>query len=199
MREDDFLAQLKTMTADRYWAGLERCGWLAELRATTAATLKQRINRAFVARDFLERAHVYYALATVVFDSECIQDQGPSEGEGEHCYYDVITLLAQHSHGAFKPTNIHDRLELDQGKASIAFDHGNHHYERTLAQPSDWIDVSVVDVVNQALADIQARGRFIALPACDQLIYLVFSSEPIYQCIITAGLIPEGDVFDPPR
>src|SRR5258708_39340283 len=129
---DQYEARLMAMTSEDYWQKLTECGWLAETPEDQHPQLKQQVEE-FWGRGPL---HTCFALATVQFDAECIYDSGP---ETSLSYYYHIELLAQASSGHFRPSDIHDELDIPARALHISFKHSNQVY-RIDVPSSDWFD-----------------------------------------------------------
>jgi len=176
------------MTGKAYWQKLEKIGWIdyipKERREESRSQLEKNLGGEVPEWAFL-------ALTQAGFDSETIDGIGPDELS----YHSILKELAKDSNGVFRPTNIKDEL-VDRGKSiKVTFRHTGKTFSCTVPFESDYFQLGVLDLVNEALESCQAQERFIPLPAVDQMLNLVFVPPGIYQKAVAQKLIPEQDAF----
>jgi hypothetical protein len=178
------------MTAESYWAGLERVGWLAYVPAAQQAELRQRI-----AQSFAEGAKwTFLALSVLTFDGECIMGEGgPDEPLS---YYAKLEEFAKASGGRFRPVKIVDRVDWARDTTQVSFAHNGLEYKWSRPLATDWFQEGVLDLVNSALKDAAVKERFIPLPAVDQCWHVVFVPTAVYRKAVRVGLIPTQEMVD---
>jgi hypothetical protein len=174
--------------AAEYWRRLERSGWLeaAHLPASPAE-LRAAIEAEF-ARD---PRLAWSALATIVFDAECIYTTGPVGLS----YHAQLQQIADDSRAVFCPDQIADVQEGE--RIVVSFEHGGRSYRFAARLDSDYFDETLITLINQALAESDIHERLMQLPAFDQCIYLAVVSEAIYRKAEELALIPtERIIFE---
>src|SRR5262245_797323 len=178
------------MTAEEYWDGLERVGWLAHVPASEQAGLRERIERCFAENP----KYAFLTLGRVGFDGECIMGEGgPDEPLS---YYALLQDFARASGGRFQPVKIVDRVWWDRGLTQVSFAHNGLEYRWSKAIATDWFQAEVLDLVNRALKDAAVKERFIPLPTVDQCWNIVFLPPAVYRKAVRAGLIPTQEAVD---
>jgi hypothetical protein len=172
------------MTADEYWAGLERVGWLAYVPAPQHAELRERIACAMAEHP----QFVFLTLSVIGFDGECIMGEGgPNE---PLAYYTKLQDFARVSRGRFQPVKIVDHVDWIHRTTFVSFAHNGLAYSWFRPIATDWFQGEVLDLVNKALKESGAKERFIPLPAVDQCWSIAFVPPAVYNKAVRAGLIP---------
>lgn len=162
---------------------LEESGWLVEMPEKHRGKLLEQLGE-----DKSEAG--YLNLATVDFDTECIENFGPDDSDDINSYYKIIRLFAEGSWGLFTPTNIRDEYDQAGEVVHVGFDFGGERFEITVPFEGDWASEEVHELINQALESHGVPQRFIALPVLDQCIYAAFISPAVFDRAAAAGAIP---------
>jgi len=162
---------------------LEACGWLAEMPEDHREKLLRQLRE-----DAYDQG--YLNLASVDFDTECIESFGPDSSEDINSYYKIIRLFAEGSWGLFTPINIRDEYDKASRSVRVGFDFDQQHFEVTVHYEGDWASEEVHTLINRALERRGIPQRFIALPVLDQIIYAVFISPAVFDKAIASGAIP---------
>ena len=173
---EGFVAALRRTTVEAYWSRLAASGWVAE----ADPSLQERVRAAFE-RD---AGSAWLALAVYAFDGESIFETNPL-GES---YAAHIQMLSTYSQGALQPSRIAERVQNDVHY--VGFENGGRRYVSRAPANSDYFAVSVLDAINDAIADRGEQRRFVPLAAPDQMIYLGFVSESSYSRAQAAGVVP---------
>jgi hypothetical protein len=189
--EESFKATIRELSVEDYWQKLVDIGWVSHVPEDKQASLKSSLEEAFAEPDLVWRYHAFYVLRAAAFDAELVQETGPSR----FSYYWVIQHLAESSHGLFCPEGVVDELDAAKETARVSFRHGGQRFEREVPWHSDWFDLQILDLVNEALGASGTEARFIPLPGSDQVLQLVLVPETTYAAAVESGLIPAGDAF----
>lgn len=183
---DRYAALIADFDIDTYLRHLDECGWLALLTNAQQQAMRQRLNE-IMAWDI---KYVYLALATYDRDSESIYGLGPDQAS----YWNWITELAAVSRGVFQPADVLDEFVHDEAGERIAyrvsFRVGERLYQHETEDLSDWFDMGVLDLINQAIRESGTRLQFEQLPLHDQTLQLIFVPDAIYRCAVRRGLVP---------
>jgi hypothetical protein len=150
---DPYQQRIAGLTLDTYWQFVIACGWCSGLPHASQSDLYQAFAEMWEAVPSM----AFTALATVVFDAECIYDVGPSRSS----YFTHILAIADSSNGIFAPTHVHDELTVDATgttKYRIQFTHAGRDYAHQTAYASDWFDAAGSDLINRALLDNGSQG-----------------------------------------
>jgi hypothetical protein len=124
---------------------------------------------------------------TYSFDTETANFDNP--------YEEVTVGLAGISRGQFHPQSIMDNYEYD--KLSVfSFELNGTKYETTLQNNGDWLDLSVVGLINQALEEQQIDGQFYALDDEGQFVTLIFLPENRFEAVMEAQLLTLIDIAE---
>jgi hypothetical protein len=177
------LGNVKSMANEELVEKLEETGWLAEMPETYREKLLKQLRE-----DSYEAGYLY--LATVDFDTECIESFGPDNLDDINSYYKIIRLFAEGSWGLFTPTNIRDECDESAQIVHVGFDFDGERFEVTVPYQGDWASEEVYILVNKALESRGIPQRFIALPVLDQCIYAAFISPAVFDKTVASGAIP---------
>ena len=171
------------MDADEYWRKLEEIGWLEFVRDEERADLRKRLwgNSGGECDQ-----RTCFVLTRYSFDWEYEQDA--------QSYVKLIRELALISNRVFRPENERCAVSGDNS-ATLSFSHGGKVYSCVVSMDTDIVDESILDLVNEAIADGGSDVQYIDLPRIDQCAYLVLV-PPDVLCAAEAGLIPPEDAFD---
>lgn len=172
------------MTERAYWEKLKKIGWLEYIPKSLQAEIRARFKKNY--KTDPTRAHL--SLNQTGFDSECIEGIGSNNGCS---YHDVLKQLAKDSGGVFHPTHIKDEF-VKHGRTrsiNVSFRHDRTTYACNVPD-SDYFDMSVLDLVNEALEASGRDERFIVVPSDDQLVFIVIVPPEVYERAVDAKLIP---------
>jgi hypothetical protein len=173
---------------ETYLRRVKDSGWLEGRNERAADALEQRIRDSFAKNP----ASAFYALADTSFDAECIESSGPNE---ECSYHSVLMQLAEHSRGLFRPEELSDEVDHDEGTARLAFELEGEIFEREFAQNEDWFSNEALELVNEALEASGRDERFLALPASDQVMHLALVSQEVFDRAVDLGAIVDSDFY----
>lgn len=162
-----------------YWRRLTEIGWLDHVPADELQDLRARIKKALASDD---RQSAYLCLGRVDFDSECI--------EGNRPYATVLSYFAEASRGSFSPTYVREAAADRKGRGRLSFTNKGKRYSAPIQYNCDWVDLAILEPINQAVADAGAKERFIELPPISQLVFIVFVPPEVYDRAVRARLIP---------
>lgn len=171
------------MTPDEYLDKLDAIGWFDHLPPGERERIRPQLEKNLQDDPFW----AYYALASMCFDTEFVQDEGP---ESVLSYYWLLEELAASSSGIFKPMNIQDRLDRYNETAYVAFEHHGRSFSVTVPFETDWFEWDVLELVNRAIGESGSKLRFIPLPQGDQIVCLVIQVPDVYGAAVRVGLIP---------
>lgn len=162
---------------------LEACGWLAEMPEEEREKLLKQLRE-----DAFDQG--YLNLASVDFDTECIESFGPDSSEDINSYYKIIRLFAEGSWGLFTPINIRDEYDKASQLIHVGFEFDGKYFEVSVPYEGDWASEEVHLLINRALENRGVPQRFIALPVLDQILYAVFISPAVFDKAVASGAIP---------
>lgn len=173
------------MTERTYWQKLKKIGWLdylpQEMHAEVRKQLKQNLSD--------DPQLAFLALTQGGFDIECIMDAGTDELS----YAAALRDLAEVSRGVFEPTQIEDAFVKRRRAIQVSFRHGRKKYSCIVPYDNDYFDMTVLELVNRALAESDVKQRFIVLPDVDQFVNLVFVPPQVYAAAVREKLVPSQD------
>jgi hypothetical protein len=187
-RSKAFQNSVQAMTVERYLDRLKGVGWFEGRSERATQALAVRVRKAFADK----ASHAFYALADTSFDAECIEATGPDE---ECSYHSVLMQLAEVSRGGFRPENLREEVDFEEGIARVSFELDGESFEREFEQEDDWFSPEALELVNDALESVGRDERFIPLPPCDQTLSVCFITQDTYDAAVDIGLIPDAEMY----
>lgn len=126
------------------------------------------------------------------FDTEMIYDL-------QDDYRRLIENTAELSRGIFQPSNIQVSGSGQYwSEIQISFDWRGAHFEHTLKDRGDWVDVGYLEMLNAALAAMGGRGSFHTLwMPYDQCIRVLFLDGPQTKKALAARRLPLAIFYQP--
>ncbi len=110
-------------------------------------------------------------------------------------YKEITELLAAHSKGHFLPTDILDKYVWKKSNKK-PFEYGfvlnNKVYKTQLVQEDDWLDLKFYELIEKALKEQEASGRFFEVHPCDGLCVIFLTNEQ-YQFLKANQLLEFSD------
>ncbi len=171
------------MTVEEYWKKLWKIGWLDYLPKSIVDEVHEHLKKNLADGT----KYGIFALSTAGFDTECIDD--------DHSYSTILAELAEASLGEFVPKNIKEKYDSALEIAEISFEHKGKVFAAEVPFTSDWFEMEVLDLVNDALAAGKSACRFIPLPALDQILNLVFIPPSIYEKAAEEKLVSKKNSY----
>lgn len=169
------------MTERTYWQTLRKIGWLK----CVSKSQQQKIRDSLKKTRGANPEWAYLCLNQTAFDTECIDEPGS--------YRRVLKSLARDSNGLFCPTHIKEE-DVTLGKRryaiKVSFRHDGESFSVTVPHEGDHFEMSVLDLVNEALETSGIRERFVELPPVDQCAFLALIPPEIYDKAVAQKLIP---------
>lgn len=103
-----------------------------------------------------------------LLDTECIEDNG--------AYINILEKFKWLAKDAFDISNIKDSVDFDLNKAWVSFDFHGTEYRWNLKLNDDWLDVGLVDKINDLIIKSGSIKRFYTYSP-DQNLLVVFLDE----------------------
>lgn len=178
-----FRDKVRTINADQYLTRLKKAGWFEGQSERAIQAIARRVRRAFASNP----GEAFYALADVRFEVDCIEEEGSYEG--------ALMQLSEVSRGRFRPDDLRDDVDFDEGVARISFELDGDSFEREFEQTRGWFSDEALELANEALEATDCDERFIALPRNDVTVDICFVQQEIFDRAVDMGLIPDADVF----
>lgn len=129
----------------------------------------------------------YFDMPFYAFDTETSNFENP--------YQEIAIDLAQISSGAFQPENFQDKYEYDQPSV-FSFDSGGKKYETTLHNDGDWLDLSIVELINNSLEEQGIDGQFYSLEPDGQFAALLFLRQEQFKELTNKNIIKLIEIAD---
>ena len=99
-----------------------------------------------------EEPYGFLSLNIWHFDTECIEDHGD--------YARIAMRMEELAGGDFSLEGIEDFIDLEVGKAWLAFRLDNQDYRWELEVDNDWVDTQIFSKFDSLLRDRQTNKRF---------------------------------------
>ena len=143
-----------------------------------------------------------YSLPDVVygFDSEYWWDPTVADS-----YVRLVEDLSNISRGQFQPAKIavatppEDSLWEDGDELALSFTLKDKQFRHQLEFQGDWVDLSFITKINQALSDTGSDGQYYWLFTDDQMVVVIFLTQeqhPVIKEILGSELRDYQDMFD---
>lgn len=153
---------------------------------------KTEIQKGLLKVEFLEinnYSDILAAFKNIVFAIDL------EYGIDKEMYKKITEQLAAHSKGYFVPTDILDKYIWKKNNKK-PFEYGfvlnNKVYKTQLVQEDDWLDLKFYELIENALKEQQAPGRFFEVHPCDGLC-VVFLTNEQYQFLKAKQLLEFSD------
>ena len=174
-------------TTDRLAADVALLGRLGLVADAVRAQGEARLARAYVSSPLQIIAAFRLTWSTTDLDVST---------EYESPFGTLLRNLAGISRGAFGPSDVEE--PFDDGRVALAFSLGGRRFAADLHTWETGFDDGFLPLVNRALAETGANGRFLDLePATDESATYVFLTEAQERALAAVGLLrseePPGD------
>jgi hypothetical protein len=165
---------------ETFLKGLNAVGWFGPLPDEVRGEIDRRARE-----ETLSAGAPWGVLSLMWMDGECVDEEG--------VYAGLLAELAEASGKTFRPEKISEKWNLKKEQIRLSFKHGRKTFRRVLAYESDWIDPSVFELVNEALAESGTPLRFLPLPGGGQDFSITLTTPALMAAAQKKSLIPRED------